>query len=131
MSSKKNLQAVAALIVKDGKYLLAQRKKGDCYQNLWEFPGGSIEPGESPSQAIEREINEELNLKVRAGSCLGQFFDQNRRLKLKIYLFSCSIIGGVCRAKDCQDFGFFTLTQANKLSLAPADKKILSYLSRL
>lgn len=126
--NKKTLEAVAALIKKQDKYLLAQRKRGDCYGNLWEFPGGAIEPGERHKEAIEREIKEELGAKVKANQILGKFFDQNHRLRIEISLISCVVKDGPFQAKDCQDFGFFSLEEIGKLDLAPADKKIFNYL---
>lgn len=125
---KKLLEAVAALIQKQGKYLLAQRKKGDCYGGLWEFPGGAREPGERIEETIEREIEEELGLKVKAGRVLGEFFDENDHLQIRIFLISCHLKSGKGIARDCQDFGFFTLDEAGKLNLAPADLKIYKYL---
>ncbi len=127
---KKSIEAAAALIQKDNKYLLAQRKKDDFYGSLWEFPGGAREDGEKIEEAVEREIAEELNLKIKAHHIIGEFFDENERLKIKIFLISCSIEKGSCKRSDCQDFGFFALKEIEKLSLAPADKKIFNYIKK-
>ena len=59
----KKVNVVAAIIKKDNLYLIAQRLKGD-FAGLWEFPGGKIEEGESPVQALKREIKEELNIEI-------------------------------------------------------------------
>ena len=125
---KRELDVVAALIQKDGKLLLCQRKDGDRYGGLWEFPGGVVEEEEAFTQAIEREIEEELGIKVKAEKLLSEFFDEDENLRIKVFLFSCFIKEGRLSTKDCQDFGFFSLTEAEKIDLAPADKKILAYL---
>ena len=65
---KQELEVVAALMCKDDKVLLCQRHKSDKYGDLWEFPGGTLEGAETPQEAIEREIEEELGLEVRARS---------------------------------------------------------------
>jgi len=125
---KKELEVVAALIEKDGRILLCQRNEGDRYGLLWEFPGGSVESGEEFPQAIAREIEEELGLKVRAEGSGEEFFDEDAELKIRIFLFGCRILSGEPRAKDCRDFGFFTLKEMESFALAPADKKIYAWL---
>lgn len=61
------LTVVAALIAFDGKLLVCQRKRGDRFELLWEFPGGKIEPRESPQQALLRELREELAVEAEIG----------------------------------------------------------------
>jgi len=129
---KKELDVVAALIKKDGKFLLCQRREGDSFALLWEFHGGAVERNETFAAAIEREIKEELNLKVKAKELLGVFEDQNRVLKIKVYLFSSLIKqAGSPRAKDCKDFGFFSFNEIRKLKLAPVDGKIFQYFTKI
>lgn len=125
---KEELNVVAALIRKDDKILLCQRNRDDNYANLWEFPGGVPESGESFHAAIEREIEEELGFGVKAQQLIADFFDENDNLKIKVFLFSCLAQKGVPKTLDCQDFGFFTILQAQDLNLAPVDKQILHYL---
>ncbi len=61
------IPVVAALIVREGRLLIARRPEGRHMAGRWEFPGGKLEKGESPEDAVEREIREELGLDVRAG----------------------------------------------------------------
>lgn len=62
----REIEVVAAIIIKDGRVLATQRGYGD-YKDWWEFPGGKIEEGESPEEALEREIEEELKARVKVG----------------------------------------------------------------
>jgi|TARA_B100000315_G_C14011697_1_gene334785 (d)CTP diphosphatase len=126
---KKELDVVAALIREDSKILLCQRNQDDHYANLWEFPGGTVEQGESHPQALAREMAEELGVEVKVDRLLGEFFDEDENLKIKVFLFYCKIERGSLSAKDCQNFGFFSFAQAKNLNLAPVDKKIYGYLS--
>ncbi len=127
---KKEKEVVAALIRKKKKYLLCQRNQNDFYGNLWEFPGGSIEEEEAPSQAIKREISEELGIEVRPAEVLTEFCDENDYLKIKVYFIGCILEGGALEKKDCQDFGFFNLEEIAELNLAPVDKKMFNYLQK-
>lgn len=71
--SKKNavVRVTAAIIVKDGAVLIAQRGYQDRMAGLWEFPGGKVEAGETPEQCLKRELGEELSMDATIGSFLG------------------------------------------------------------
>ncbi|MCF7869873.1 MAG: NUDIX domain-containing protein [Candidatus Omnitrophica bacterium] len=126
----KTIEAAAALIKKNSRYLLCQRNRDDCYGNLWEFPGGTIEKKETPSETIKREISEELDVSINPVKILKEFFDKNEHLKIKVYLIQCLFNKGILKKKDCQNFGFFEVKDIEKLNLAPVDKKIFNYLKR-
>ncbi|HTS77643.1 MAG TPA: (deoxy)nucleoside triphosphate pyrophosphohydrolase [Bryobacteraceae bacterium] len=61
------MDVVAAVIERDGRVLICQRKRGSRHALKWEFPGGKIEPGESPPAALQRELKEELEIDARIG----------------------------------------------------------------
>ena len=93
---------VAALIEKDGKYLIAQRKAGSALGGLWEFPGGKVEAGESDTEALEREILEEFNTVVTVGKLLATApIDEGTTLKL----YACKHYLGGYHAKDHDEVG--------------------------
>jgi 8-oxo-dGTP diphosphatase len=62
------INVAAAVIERDGKILIGQRKRGDSHGLRWEFPGGKVERGESPAQALVRELREELGIQAVAGN---------------------------------------------------------------
>lgn len=126
--NKKHLDVVAALIVKDNKMLLCQRNAEDAYPLFWEFPGGCVEKGETLAEAIEREIDEELGVKVKAVKIVHTFYDEDPDLHITVYLYECLNMRTKPYAKDCKDLGLFSVSQAEQLNLAPADRKILNYL---
>lgn len=70
--SKKIINVVAAAIEKDGKFFCAQRPEGKSLGGFWEFPGGKLEKGESPEQALIREIKEELNSEIQIISYINE-----------------------------------------------------------
>ena len=63
----RTLLVTAALIEQDGLMLIAQRRLDDNFPGYWEFPGGKIEPGESPEEALQRECKEELDIEIEVG----------------------------------------------------------------
>jgi len=64
---------VAAVIVREGQVLIGQRKRGDWNEFKWEFPGGKVEPGEDPREALKRELHEELNIDAEIGPELTRY----------------------------------------------------------
>src|ERR1700747_2283310 len=66
-SSKPELTVAAALILRNSKLLVCQRHRNDSHALQWEFPGGKVEPGESPAQALARELREELGIEATIG----------------------------------------------------------------
>jgi len=67
------VEAVAAVIVRDGKILIGQRKRGGRHPLKWEFPGGKVEPGEEPRAALARELREELNVEAVIGEKMDSY----------------------------------------------------------
>lgn len=61
------MQVVAAVLERDGKILICQRRSGSRHALKWEFPGGKVEPGESPEEALARELREELAIEAKIG----------------------------------------------------------------
>ena len=66
------LTVVAGIIERDGLILIAQRKPGDRLAHQWEFPGGKVEPGETPEQALVRELREEFAVETEVGAYVGR-----------------------------------------------------------
>jgi 8-oxo-dGTP diphosphatase len=73
MRNRAPLLVAAGIIYRDGQVLLGQRRKGDRHPLKWEFPGGKVEFGESPQQALVRELGEELQIEATVGSELARY----------------------------------------------------------
>jgi mutator protein MutT len=122
------LEIVAALIEKEGDFLLAQRLPDDAYGSYWEFPGGSIEPGETPEEALRREMQEELGVDVTVGTRVAVYEDESPELKIRVALYECLITGGEPLPLECSQVCWLALEQMAEKNLAPADKKALMFL---
>ncbi len=70
---RRQLLVVAGLIERDGKILVCQRQAGDSHQFKWEFPGGKVETGETPKQALERELEEELGIRAEVAEEIARY----------------------------------------------------------
>jgi len=67
------LQVVAAIVEREGRILICRRRPEQSHPLKWEFPGGKVEPGETPAQALQRELAEELDLRVAAGEEIARY----------------------------------------------------------
>ena len=82
------MQVVAAVIIRDGKILIAQRKRGGRHPLKWEFPGGKVEPGETPQAALARELREELSVEAAIGEEMDSYevaYGDGFRAALRFY----------------------------------------------
>ena len=80
-------RVAAAVIEQDGKILLAQRKRGDALAGKWEFPGGKLEPGETPEECLRRELREEFCVETEIGAfvCSSRFEYKHATIELLAY----------------------------------------------
>ena len=119
---------VAALIKKDGRYLIAKRKEDDPLGGLWEFPGGKVETGETDEQALEREIIEEFNTMVTVGKLLATAEIDDRTI-LKLYACDHKL-GGYHAAEHSEVAWVDSLGEISNYDLAPADIDLLAQISK-
>lgn len=99
-SVKRRISVVGAAILRGGKVLITRRPPHDTGAGFWEFPGGKIEPGESPSQALVREIEEELAIHVRIRGDLGTHFHSYATVDIDMQIFLCEQVGGQLELRE-------------------------------
>ena len=114
------IHVVAAVVERDGRYLLGRRPEEKRHGGLWEFPGGKIDDGEDAEQAARRELAEELSLDVsRVGALLHSFDDDGSQFVIDFYPV---LAMGDPVAHEHAEIGWFTVDELNALALAPADR---------
>ncbi len=123
----------AAIEGEDGRLLLQQRPPGKRHAGLWEFPGGKVDPGETPEAALVREIEEELGLGLDLGALRPLTFasepgEQDGRAPIVLLLFGCSRWQGTAEGREGQSFGWFTPAEASALPMPPLDCALLNWL---
>jgi len=125
-----HLEVVAAVIEKDGKILCAQRKDSGELARKWEFPGGKVEPGETQQQALEREIDEELGVKINTGSYLMTVKHHYAAFSITMHAYSASILEGQPVVREHLALRWLKLEELRTLDWAPADGPIVEMLAR-
>ncbi len=119
------LVVAAALERSDGRWLMHQRPLSKAHGGQWEFPGGKVEPTELPREALIRELHEELDIRVEAGSLLPVGFAEEQRdgegLRIVILLYTSRDWEGEPRAVEGEALGWFAPEEALKLDMPPLD----------
>lgn len=123
----KQIKVVAAIIQKENKILATKRGYGE-FINMWEFPGGKIEPGETKKQAIVREIKEELNIEINVDKFAIDIEYQYPNFYLFMSCFMCSIKEGSIELLEHNDGKWITKEELNTLNWLPADIDAVNYL---
>ena len=119
-----------AIIEKDGKFLLTQRKKDVKNALRWEFPGGQVEHNEDLRKCLEREIKEELGITIKAGDIFDQSSHYYEELDMHIELAAirCTIVSGNIEKHGIEDYAWLTPEQMKDYDITEAD---LPFLERL
>jgi len=127
------LVAACALIDVDRRVLIAQRPEGKSMAGLWEFPGGKIEPGETPEAALIRELEEELGIRI-AGKCLAPLTFASHSYEafhLLMPLYVCRTWDGEVSGQQGQQLAWVRASRLGDYEMPPADEPLKSVLREL
>ncbi len=128
----KIIRVVAALIPSPGKrgaFLVQQRLPNTSRANLWEFPGGKVEPGEADAQALARECKEELDVEIEVGARLWGTVHAYADLTVALELYGARLVKGEPRPLGAQALRFCTPAEMRSLPFCEADLPLLDALA--
>lgn len=124
------LVVACALVDSDGRVLLSQRPRGKAMAGLWEFPGGKVEPGETPEQAVVRELGEELGIETKV-ACLAPLTFASHSYEsfhLVMPLFVCRRFWGIPRPHEGQTLKWVRPRDMRQYPMPPADEPLIPFL---
>jgi 8-oxo-dGTP diphosphatase len=112
---------VAALVRQAGRMLMSRRRPDQAMPNLWEFPGGKVEPGEHPEAALIREVREELGCDVEIDRIEEVVFHAYEEFDLYMLVYGCRVTRGEPRAIEVAEVAWVRAADLPGLDLLPAD----------
>ena len=120
---------VVGAFIRDGDcVLMSQRPEDKAQAGLWEFPGGKIEPGETPEEALARECREELALEIENPSVFRSVVHRYPEKKIRLILVECSVRpGSVPVPQEGQSVAWVRLSDLDRFPVCPADRELLPY----
>jgi 8-oxo-dGTP diphosphatase len=124
------LVSACALVDEDGRVLIAQRPEGKSMAGLWEFPGGKVEPGESPEATLIRELKEELGIDVRAACLAPLTFASHayETFNLLMPLYVCRRWEGMVKPLEGQRLAWARPDKLSDYPMPPADVPLIAHL---
>ena len=125
----KRIEVVAG-IIKDGDKIFATQRGYGEFKDGWEFPGGKMEPGETPQQALVRELKEELAIDVNVGEFLCTVDYDYPTFHLTMHCFYCSVIGGELTLLEHEASKWLKMTELHSVNWLPADVEVVAALER-
>ena len=125
----KSIRVVAAVIRDNDRIFATQRGYGN-YKGWWEFPGGKIEAGETPQEALKREIREELDTLVEVRDLIARVEYDYPEFHLSMDCFWCTILEGNLHLNEAEDARWLTKENLMSVKWLPADLEVLEVISK-
>ena len=119
------VEVVAALIRREGKFLICQRPENKARALLWEFVGGKVEQGETKERALIRECREELGITVAVGAAFAEVVHEYPDITVHLTLFNATITEGTPIRKEHKDIRWIAPSEIPNYEFCPADIVIL------
>jgi 8-oxo-dGTP diphosphatase len=128
MDNRDAIEVTAAIIVEDGRVLIARRPPGGRHPGAWEFPGGKVETGETHAECLARELLEELGIIVEVGEKLAMVRHEYPDLTIDLLAFNCTISRGRPRDLACSEHAWVCPEELSGYDLLPPDRRLAEIL---
>jgi 8-oxo-dGTP diphosphatase len=124
----KRFRVVAAVISREGRYLITQRRPKAVLPLLWEFPGGKVEPGETDEQALVREIRERLGVEVRVGKEVRRVVHPYDHYTVELHVYDCTLLSDSIQPLRVNDFRWVLPSELDRYEFPGADQHTVAKL---
>ncbi len=118
----KIVRVVAAVVEREGRYLVTQRRSGAVLPDLWEFPGGKVEAGETDEVALRREFLERLGAEVEVGQVISTVEHAYERYTVELRLHECTLVGDRLEALAVAQYRWLSSADFDNYDFTPADE---------
>lgn len=122
---------VAAVIIENGRVLLTRRTDAQHLAGMWEFPGGKLEDGESPEEALARECREECGIEVDVGEVLDVTHHRYPEKDVLLLFYRCALQSGEVRDLQVAAHAWVAPSNLGRYDLPPADRRVVARIQRL
>ena len=123
----KTIEVVAG-VIKDGERIFATQRGYGEFEDGWEFPGGKMDPGETPEQALARELKEELAVDVTVGDCICTVEYDYPKFHLTMHCFYVTVVSGAITLLEHEDARWLCRSELNSVHWLPADVEVVKHL---
>jgi len=122
------IRVVAAVVEREGRYLITQRRPSAVLPLMWEFPGGRVEVGETDKDALKREFMGRLDATISVGQLISYVSHPYEHYTVELYLYECRLETEAVRAKAVHDFRWARSDEFDQFPFTPADEASMSQL---
>ncbi len=128
-----HMDVVAAIISRDDRILITKRKQGSFMAGLWEFPGGKIEAGEKPRDALKREIKEELDVEIEIDELFYAkqhvYVLGTKKRQVKLFFYEARMTDGIIKCLGCDEYRWVTKSELKDYHFVDADAEVVEKLA--
>jgi len=124
----KTIRVVAAVLERDGRYLITQRRPTAVLPLLWEFPGGKVETGETDAQALKRELLHRLGAQIECGKLISFVSHPYEHYSVDLFLYECHFVDVKLEARNVNAFKWVPSNEFEQYPFTPADEASMNKL---
>jgi 8-oxo-dGTP diphosphatase len=125
------IDVTAAILIENGRVLIARRRPGASQAGMWEFPGGKVRPGESPAQCLKREILEELGIEIAVDEFFGESVYAYEDKTIRLLAYRVRAEGGEMSRNDHAELAWVAIADLGRYRFCPADVPFTEKLRKL
>jgi len=128
MTAQRTIRVVAAVLEREGKYLITQRRATAVLPLMWEFPGGRVEAGETDQKALERELLHRLGVEIEVGKLISFVSHPYEHYVVDLFLYECTLVTETLEPRAVNAFKWVASSDFDQYPFTPADEASMNKL---